>query len=174
MTTQPITTERLTLRNMTQDDAENVWRIWGDHELGKYLADPYYQDAATLRALFADVDEWPDYSFVAFLKGTNEFVGTCSIGPEGSDGEWGFGYCVTLEHWGMGYATEMAKALIDFIYAKGIRDFRCTLAIENVASGHVAQKCGMHIDHESSFKKRGTDIVYPSHVYKMQLTHEGR
>ena len=169
MITQPIATERLILRNMTQDDAENVWSIWGDHEAGKYLADPYYKGPEELRALFCDVDEWPDYSFVAFSKETSEFIGTCSIGPEGSPGEWGFGYCVIKEHWGKGYATEMAKALMDFVYKMGVHDFRCTVAIENAASGRVMEKCGLHIDHESSFKKKGTGIVYPSHIYKLHL-----
>lgn len=169
MKTSPITTERLTLRSMTQDDAANVWSIWGDAEGGKYLADPYYKSAEELRALFADVDEWPDYSFVAFLKDTDVFIGTCSVGPEGDPGEWGFGYCVALPHWGQGYATEMARALMDFIYQRGVRDFHCTVAIDNVASCRVMEKCGLHVDHESSFKKKGTDLTYRSYIYKAHL-----
>ncbi len=169
MITVPIVTERLILRNMRQDDAENVWSIWGDPEAGKYLADPYYKDPQELRDLFCDVDEWPDYSFVAVSKETNEFMGTCSIGPEGGKGEWGFGYCVAKAHWGKGYATEMAKALMAFAYEKGIRNFRCTVAIENAASGRVMQKCGMHVSHEGSFRKKGTDVVYPSHIYMVHL-----
>lgn len=169
MTTPPIQTERLLLRNMTQDDADDVWSIWGDREGGKYLADPYYESPEVLRALFDDVDDWPDYSFVAFSRDTAEFIGTCSVGPEGDAHEWGFGYCVATAHWGKGYATEMAKAMMDLVYQKGVRDFRCTVAIENVASGRVMQKCGLHVDHESTFKKRGTDLVYRSHIYKAHL-----
>jgi RimJ/RimL family protein N-acetyltransferase len=169
MKTEPVHTARLILRSMTPDDAENVWSIWGQVDTGKYLADEYYKDANTLRALFFDVDDWPDYSFVAFSRETNEFMGTCSIGPEGGPMEWGFGYCVVKKHWGKGYATEMARALMDFACQKGIRDFRCTVAIENTASGRVMQKCGLRMDHESSFKKRGTDIVYPSHIYTLHL-----
>lgn len=169
MITEPILTERIVLRNMKPDDAENVWSVWGDRETGKYLADPYYKNPEELRELFWDVDDWTDYSFVAFSKQTGEFLGTCSLGPEKSDSEWGFGYCVVKEHWGKGYATEMTKALIDFAYKKGIRDFRCEVAIENAASCRVVEKCGMAVDCESSFKKRGAGIVYPSYIYKMHL-----
>jgi [ribosomal protein S5]-alanine N-acetyltransferase len=63
----------------------------------------------------------------------------------------------------------MAKALMSFVRQKGVRDFCCTVAIENIALGRVMQKCGLHMDHESNFKKRGTDIVYPSHIYKLHL-----
>lgn len=169
MVTEPILTDRLVLRSMKQDDAADVWSIWGDYEMGKYLADPYYQDAKVLHDLFVDVDEWEDYSFVAHARDSGAFVGTCSIGTEGPEGTWGFGYCVTRAQQGKGYATEMAKALVDFIYGQGIRDFQGTVAVENVASCRVMEKCGMHVDHESSFKKKGTDIVYPSYIYRMHL-----
>lgn len=166
MVCDPIFTERLVLRNMKPEDAENVCSIWGDREMGKYLADKYYRDADELRALFHDVDEWPDYSFVAFAKDSGVFIGTCSVGPEGGDGAWGFGYCVHKHYWGMGYATEMALAMRDFARGLGHHDFQGTVAAENTASGNVMRKCGLSFDHESSFKKRGTNFEYVSHIYK--------
>lgn len=169
MFTDNIITDRLILKSMTEADAENVWRIWGDLEMGKYLHDPYYESAEVLRNLFEDIETWSDYSFVAFCKETEQFIGTCSIGPERLNDEWGIGYCVHKAYWGKGYATEMAKALIAFGTEKGIRHFTGTVAIENSASGNVMRKCGMKLDHESSFKKHKTDIVYASQVYKMHL-----
>ncbi len=164
-----IITERLILRCMTQDDAYEVWTMWGDHEVGKYLHDPFYESPEVLRSLFHDISNWTDYPFVAISKVTDEIIGTCSIGPEDTPDEWGFGYCVRKEYWGKGYATEMTKALIAFAYDFGICDFTGTCAISNAASGQVMRKCGMHFDHESSFKKCKTDIVYASHIYKMHL-----
>jgi RimJ/RimL family protein N-acetyltransferase len=154
---------------MTQDDAADVWGIWGDRESGKYLHDPFYRDAEELRALFTDIAEWSDYPFVAFSKATGEFVGTCSVGPEGTGDEWGFGYCVRKALWGNGYATEMARAMIDFAYSLGVRAFVAEHAIENAASGNVMRKCGMSVDRESSFAKSGTGILYPSRVYRLRL-----
>lgn len=170
MHTNNITTDRLILKSMTLDDAEIAWTFWGDHEIGKYLCDPYYKDANELRELISDIDEWDtEYPFIAYDKHTGDIVATCSIGVEGSPTQWGFGYCIRKDSWGKGYATEIAKALIDFAYSLGIRDFQGTVATENIASRRVMEKCGMHLDHESSFAKKGTDIVYPSSIYKMHL-----
>ncbi len=169
MKTSDIITDRLIIKSMTIDDAAFAAMIWGDRETGKYLADPYYKDADELRELILDIDEWTDYPFIAYLKDTGEEAGTCSVGPEGAPGQWGFGYCVRRDLWGQGYATEMARAMMALAYSLGIRDFQGTVASENTASARVMEKCGMHLDHTSSFKKRGTDIVYPSSIYKMHL-----
>lgn len=169
MFTENIMTDRLVLKSMTADDAAHVWSIWGDQEMGKYLHDPYYASPEVLRELFDDIDTWSDYSFVAFCKDTNRFVGTCSIGPEKLEGEWGIGYCVHQDDWGKGYATEMAKALIEFGKKMGICQFTGTVAVENTGSRRVMQKCGMQVAHLGTFKKSQTEIVYDSEVYKLRV-----
>ena len=170
MNTNDIITERLILKSMTIDDVEIAWSLWGNPETGKYLHDPYYKSPEELRNLILDIDTWEnEYPFIAYEKETGDVVGTCSIGQEGRQGQYGPGYCLRKEMWGKGYATEILKALIDFAYSLGIRDFQASAATENFASRRVMQKCGMHLDHESSFKKGGTDIIYPSSIYKMNL-----
>ena len=169
MYTDNIVTERLILKSMTLDDAEIAWSFWGDYEIGKYLADPYYKDANELREIIADIDEWDEYPFIVYDKSTGEVVGTCSLGEEGGPTQWGFGYCVRKDFWGKGYATEIGKALINFAYSLGIHDFQGSVATENIGSRRVMEKCGMHLDHESSFRKQGTDIVYTSSIYRMHL-----
>lgn len=164
-----ITTKRLILRAMTQEDAKLAFSIWGDHEDGKYLADPYYKSVEELESLFSDIPEWSDYPYLAFERDTNDYVGTCSVGPEERDDEWGIGYCVVRDKRGQGYATEMAKAMIDFAYSCGIHDYTGKVAKENEASYHVMNNCGMNIAYESNFRKRNTDIVYQSYVFKMHL-----
>jgi ribosomal-protein-alanine N-acetyltransferase len=167
MISPTIITERLILRAMTQEDAELAFLVWGDSETGKYLADPYYTSADELRALFGDIPNWSDYPYLAFERDTNDYVGTCSVGPEERQDEWGIGYCVIKSKQGLGYGTDMARAMIDFAYRCGIHNYTGDVAKENIPSCRIMQKCGMMIDHESSFKKRGTDIVYPSYTFKM-------
>lgn len=169
MISPTITTKRLILRAMTQEDAELAFSIWGDHEGGKYLSDPYYKSAEELKNLFRDIPEWSDYPYLAFEKDTNDYVGTCSVGPEERDDEWGIGYCVAKNKRGQGYATEMARAMIDFAYSCGIYNYTGEVAKENQASCHVMKNCGMSIDHESTFKKCNTDIVYEAYVFKMHF-----
>ena len=170
MKTNDIETERLILRSMTLDDADFAAQLWGDPETGKYLSDPPYKNGNELRELISDIDEWEDeYPFIAYDKITDEPIGTCCIGSEGPENEWGFGYDIRKDLWGKGHATEMGKAMIDFAYSLGIRDFHCTVATENIASCRVMEKCGLQAHHTSSFKKRGTDIEYTATIYKLHL-----
>lgn len=164
-----IETSRLCLRPMTEDDAEYAFSIWGDKESAKYLADPYYKSADELRKLFVGIAEWPDYPYIAVEKTTGDFVGTCSIGPEDKDSEWGFGYCVAKDKRCKGYGTEIVQAMIDFARKNGINICSAEAAKDNKSSCRVLEKCGMHIESESSFKKSGTDMVYESYIYKIDL-----
>ena len=46
------TTARLIIRDMTTADLDQVANIWGNPEVSKYLADPYYKDGDDIRACF--------------------------------------------------------------------------------------------------------------------------
>ena len=163
-------TKSLTLRTTEHNDLDAVAAIWGDMEGGKYLSDPIYQSGEELVAILEDTPECPVYYFVASLTGSNEVMATCSIGMENPDSDtWSIGYTVKKDYWGNGYAVEMVNALIDFARNKGINVITAPVAQENKASNRVLQKCGFHIDRESSFKKSGTSITYPSFVYKLHL-----
>lgn len=49
-------TERLFVRDMVVDDCDLVAKIWGNVEVGKYLADPYYKNGEELRNCFKIVN----------------------------------------------------------------------------------------------------------------------
>ncbi len=170
MKTNDIETDRLILRSMTIDDTDFAAKLWGDPETGKYLNNPPYKNGDELRKIIWDIDDWEDeYPFIAYDKITNEPIGTCCIGTEGPEGSWGFGYDVVKEFWGNGYATEMAKAMINFAYTIGVRDFYCTVATENIASCRVMEKCGLKAASTGSFKNDITNVEHNSTIYKMRL-----
>lgn len=137
--------------------------------MGRYLADRLYTDGDDLRSEIADMDDWQDqFMFIAAERDTGEDVGTCSVGQEGDGDAWGWGYCVRRDRWGRGFATEMARAMLDFARARRIRRFRGTVASDNAGSCRVMEKLGMRVEGHSSFKKRGTDIEYASNIYGME------
>ena len=165
-----LNTEHLTLRTTQQNDLDAVAAIWGDIEGGKYMPDPYYQSGEEIAEILEDDPECPCYYFVASLLDSDDVMATCSLGMESPDSDtWSIGYTVKKEYWGNGYAVEMVNALIDFARSKGIDVITAPVARENRASNRVMQKCGFHIDRESSFKKSGTDIIYPSYIYKLNI-----
>lgn len=168
MLSDNIITERLILRDMTQEDAKDVFKIWGNSANAKYMSDPI-ELLEEIVAIFQNDKPRTNYLLVAISIETGEIIGTCCFGPTNKKEEWGFGYSIKMECWGKGYATEIVKAIIKFSYGLGIHDFISSCAIENTASGNVLRKCGMHIDHKSSFKQPKTNIVYESHVYKLHI-----
>ncbi|MCL1995735.1 MAG: GNAT family N-acetyltransferase [Defluviitaleaceae bacterium] len=166
-----LNTKNLTIRTTQRDDLDTVAAIWGDREGGKYLPDPYYKSGDELLEILEETPECPVYYFVAILFGSDKVMATCSLGLESSDSAtWSIGYAVHKDYWGNGYAIEMVNALIDFARNNGISVITAPVAQKNAASNRVLEKCGFHVDGESSFKKSGTDIVQPSFIYKKYLT----
>lgn len=163
-----IISERLILRDMAQDDAKDVFEIWGNSENETYMSDPV-QSLEEIIYICENNKNSNGYLTVATLKDTGEVIGTCCFGSTNKKDQWGFGYSIKQKCWGKGYATEIVKAVITFGYSLGITDFISDCAIENAASGKVLEKCGPHIDHKSSFKQPRTNIVYESHVYRLHV-----
>lgn len=82
---------------------------------------------------------------------------------------WDLGYCIHKKYWRQGYATELIKALINFGYTKGGRKFTADVAQQNIASNAVIKKLGFTVEKEGCFNKQGTNIVYKSYIYKLNL-----
>ena len=55
------------------------------------------------------------------------------------------GYFIDPDFWNQGYASEALKAIIDELFRIGFKTIICGHFIENVASGRVMKKCGMHL-----------------------------
>ena len=151
-----IKTERLLLRPMTVADADAVWKWVSDERVAKYMIYPVYTDMGVLREWLRSVEEFDgEYHFGYVRLSDNELIGSGSIGPSAQkEGFWGFGYNFRYDCWKMGYATEAARAMIDFAKREfGVTHF-CSSHVEpNLASGHVMEKCGLHFTRYGEFEK---------------------
>ncbi|HIS75462.1 MAG TPA: GNAT family N-acetyltransferase [Candidatus Merdivicinus excrementipullorum] len=171
MTTNSIETERLLIRSIREEDGEFCLSMWLDEEMGKYLSDPPRDKADEAELNFAQGIEEQEgwYPFVAELKSTGERMATCSLVPSEDGKTWDLGYCVHRDYWRQGFAAEMIAALIEEAYRRGGRSFTAAVAKENAGSNAVLRKLGFSIEKEGSFRKRGTDIVYPEYIYRLDL-----
>ena len=71
--------------------------------------------------------------------------------------------------WCQGYATEIAQGMIDYARSQGAEKVTIYVGQENAASNRVAQKCGGKIVSESTYKKKGTDIIMKDYKYEIVL-----
>lgn len=167
-----IETERLILRPLTLDDAEAEFAWLSDPEVNRYM--PY-----ALYSNVEDVTKWLEYAsttkdevhFGFERKADGFLIGAGSIGPdEKMPGAWSFGYNLRRDAWNQGYATEAARAMIDFAYREhGVRTFTASHAVDNPASGRVMEKCGLHFDHEGEYSRFDGSKIFPARFYILHL-----
>ena len=76
------------------------------------------------------------------------------------------GYWIAREHWGRGFATEAARAVLAFGFTHlGVHRVEAHCVAENTGSAHVLEKIGLqlegHLRHKEFFKSRWWDtLVY--------------
>ncbi|GHH41743.1 GNAT family N-acetyltransferase [Lentzea cavernae] len=122
-------TEHLTLRPVEPSDVDSLRHLHADPEVMRFL-DP------------APVEDYLGDGFhAAHENATGRFVGWFEFG---GTGEVELGYRLHRAFWGLGYATEGAKALIERGFTSGgVRRVVATTMAVNAGSRRVMEKCGL-------------------------------
>jgi RimJ/RimL family protein N-acetyltransferase len=145
-----IRTERLLLRPFDDKDVAVVCELAGDRRIAEMTAripHPYPSADAEefFRGLRQGFVDGKSINLAITLEATNELIG--AIGLEGLDHpsrRAELGYWIGVPHWGNGYATEAARALIDFAFRRlDLNRIHAHHFARNPASGRVLTKCGM-------------------------------
>jgi len=89
-------------------------------------------------------DPW-QFGFAIIHQGENVLIGTCGFpGPPDPDGVAEIAYGIAPAYQGRGYATEAARALIEFATKDPrVETIRAHTLAETNASTRVLQKCGL-------------------------------
>lgn len=154
-----IETNRLLLRPLTLADAQAVFEWVSDEQVARYMVYNTYENIEQvyewLTSIQNDAEESQEYHFGFVRKSDGKLIGSGSIGPNSQRDEfWGFGYNFRRDCWGMGYATEAARAMIQFAHdTLGATKFSSSHVEPNRASGRVMEKCGLRFEKYSEFQK---------------------
>lgn len=146
--TQPIHTARLTLRRLQPEDAQQMYDNWAsDERVCRYLTwAPHESPDATqqLLKLWSEAYERPD-TYNWGIECDGRLIGNISVVRCDETAGWvELGYCMGSRYWGRGIMTEAAGAVIDYLFRQvGCSSIRIAHAVQNPASGRVAQKCGL-------------------------------
>lgn len=79
----------------------------------------------------------------------SKLIGSAGLGRHGDQVE--LGYWIARDHWGQGYATEAARAVLQLARALGHRRIFAAHFVDNPASGRVLAKAG--------FKRTGEPVA---------------
>jgi RimJ/RimL family protein N-acetyltransferase len=147
-----LNTERLVLRQFTEDDVDNLVELDGDPDVMRFInggrPTPRQEIENDILPMFLDYYErFPGYGFWAAVeKPTRQFVGWFHFRPAEGAGpdEIELGYRLRKSAWGKGYATEGSRALIDRGFAEfGVQRVVAFAMVVNVASRRVMEKAGL-------------------------------
>ena len=147
-----VETPRLTLRQFTEDDVDNMFNLDSDPEVMHYLTGgkptPRQEISDRIIPWYLTVYERFDRlgTWAAESTATGEFLGWFHFRPgNGTDiTNVDLGYRLRRPAWHKGYATEGSRALISMGFTDlGVnRVFAHTMTV-NTASRHVLEKCGL-------------------------------
>jgi RimJ/RimL family protein N-acetyltransferase len=136
-----IETERLVLRAPCPDDAEELASHINDRRIAVNTARiPYPYSVEDAEQFIAAVNRRDGE--VAFLITLDDaLIGGCGVARSDSGPE--LGYWVGVPFWGQGFATEAARAVIDYAFGSLGHDvLEAGARVSNPASRRVLEKCG--------------------------------
>ena len=161
----PLQTERLVIRPYREDDATALHDVFGSPEVMRWTPSPPSKDVAETaqrlaRTMAFTARQPPGFGLWALeLKTPSEFLGQVGLFPvEGKGPEVEVAYELAPRVWGHGYATEAARALVDYGFRElGLGRIVALILPDNTRSRNVASKCGMTLEKPGRFY--GLDLL---------------
>lgn len=143
-------TERLILRQLTDNDVDAVFALRKDAEIMRFIRKPQKsrEEAESWMRLVSSRWESEKIGFCAVIKKeSGEFVGWCGLWRLKESGEIEVGYAVAQNFQRKGYATEAAEACLAYGFNQlNMRKIVAVTRPENEASRRVMEKLGMKYD----------------------------
>lgn len=164
-----LTTDRLILHMRMWDpqDGPLVKSLHANPVVNRYLSansDPW-SDKKVQRRL----DQW-NAEFIAdgltkfklLRRSDSAFIGRAGFSRLPETGEFELGYTIARDHWGQGYASEIAAALARRFFELGkAESFVAFAHVDNIASQKVLERAGMR------FERTGPYHDMPFRFYRM-------
>ncbi|MEG3872497.1 GNAT family N-acetyltransferase [Microcoleus sp. Z1_B5] len=160
---QEIETARLYMRQFTPDDLNELYRIYRDAEIMKYLRGVKTREETEI-AIDTMLKRWAENNFGMWAlvhKIDRKMIGRCGLAFLDQTPEVELGYALDKVYWNQGLATEASFASLN--YGFKILKLERIVAIarpENIASQRVIQKVGMKYEKNARYYE--TDVLYYS------------
>lgn len=141
-------TERILCRRLLPSDVDEMYAVYGDTDAMRWVDDGQpIQKSECRRWLVVTQNNYElrGYGMSALVsREDGAVIGFCGLVHPSNQPEVEIKYALHRRFWGVGFATEAVKAMLDY----GRREFRmseviATVASENIASRRVLLKSGM-------------------------------
>ena len=159
-------TPRLLLREFEITDAESFFQLNNDPEVVRYTGDVAFKNIDEAKALIENYVPYQKYGYgrwSVILQETDELIGWCGLKFQEDTKLIDLGYRFFKKHWNNGYATEAARACVEYGFQKlGMTEIMARAMKENIASIEVMKKIGM------TYWKDGEGHEEPAVYYRIE------
>ena len=148
-TAPPLLTEKLLLRSLTLEDAQDVQHLAGERDIASTLSNmphPYEDGMAEewIRSCSGKFEKDEALNFAIIRRTDKKLIGGIELRLDRENESGELGYWIGKPYWNCGYATEAARAVVAYgfevlklnrVHAKHFK--------RNAASRRVLEKIGM-------------------------------
>jgi len=144
-----LTTARLTLRPLALADAAGIFDYASDAQATRFLVFPTHRDIGESEAYARRCEKcWQDgsaFPWAIVRRAGGRFIGAIELRIRLPKAD--FGYALCRAHWRQGFASEAARAVVDWAMAQPeIHRVWTTCHPDNVASARVLEKAGLRFE----------------------------
>lgn len=160
-----IETSHLRLRQFTLDDSDDLYRLYSNPELFKYMSNekPLLWEQ-TKEVINSFTENWQKHHFgvwAVIYKRNRKLIGHCGLKFLENSREVQIGYLLLKSYWGKGLGTEAATATLRFGFEVAkLEKIVAVAKPENIASRRVMEKVGMKYEKDAYYYEN--DVVYYS------------
>ena len=157
-------TGRLALRRFTPDDLDTLCALYGDERVARHVGGVKSPVECALMLRERILDYYAAHPglgvWLTCLRTGGAPIGLHLLNHIRGESYIQVGYLLAVAHWGRGYATEGAHALLHYGFAlRGLARIVAITDPDNTASQHVLVKCGL--------ERRGERVLaHPSYAGK--------
>ena len=170
-----IQTQRLTLRPFTLRDLKTTFAYASDPENTRHMIPlPIEKKRETRQFLRYVITQWKSneqecYTLAIDLDGKHIGAVSISLKENGLVGE--LGWIISKAHWGKGYATEAARAIVEFAQDElGLIKIIARCDYRNAASCRVMEKIGLALESDTGTRRNNnSDKDVQEFLYSMNL-----
>lgn len=136
--------ERIILRPVSLDDAEDMYEYTSDEETTRFLYEPHKDLNQTKTVIANYFVQEPIGKYAIVLKENNKMVGAIEFRVHEWNKSGDLGFTLNRHYWGKGYMTEAGKLILGLAFdVLGLERVYAGHEVKNSASGKVLIRLGM-------------------------------
>jgi [ribosomal protein S5]-alanine N-acetyltransferase len=144
--------ERLILREMNSDDAQEAFHLNQDPHVFLFTGDSPFEDIEAAKNFLLNYNAYRIHGvgrWAVLIKETNQFAGWCGLKFHPAINQYDLGFRIHTQYRGQGIATEASKACLKWGFSNlRVQHFFAHVHPENSPSKRVLEKLGFNFIEE--------------------------